>query len=106
MSPSRLPLLLGLLLTFSMMLLMLLSGQISNRSGTLISTNVVASGDSSALDLDLVKAAMKEVMDDVHENQDGIVAANEQPKCKPRHQVAFAKTHKTGSSTIQNILLR
>jgi len=26
--------------------------------------------------------------------------------CKPRHQVAFAKTHKTGSSSLQNILLR
>jgi len=26
--------------------------------------------------------------------------------CKPRHQIAFAKTHKTGSSSLQNILLR
>ena len=27
-------------------------------------------------------------------------------KCKPQLQVAFAKTHKTGSSTLQNIIFR
>lgn len=27
-------------------------------------------------------------------------------KCRPRRKVAFAKTHKTGSSTLQNVLLR
>ena len=28
------------------------------------------------------------------------------PKCFPKKQVAFAKTHKTGSSTLQNIFFR
>ena len=27
-------------------------------------------------------------------------------KCQPVHKLAFAKTHKTGSSTLQNILFR
>ena len=30
----------------------------------------------------------------------------EEEKCKPKRQMVFAKTHKTGSSTFQNILFR
>ena len=30
----------------------------------------------------------------------------EEEKCEPIHKLAFAKTHKTGSSTLQNIIFR
>jgi len=32
--------------------------------------------------------------------------ASQKRKCSPETKIAFAKTHKTGSSTMQNILLR
>jgi len=37
---------------------------------------------------------------------DGAEASTDQAECQPRSKVAFAKTHKTGSSTLQNIFFR
>ena len=37
---------------------------------------------------------------------DDPVPQEPEPKCTPKHKIAFAKTHKTGSSTLQNIFFR
>lgn len=46
----------------------------------------------------------KETMDE--KDIDQKIFLSPEKECKPRHQIAFAKTHKTGSSSLQNILLR
>ncbi|TRY61264.1 hypothetical protein TCAL_07456 [Tigriopus californicus] len=42
----------------------------------------------------------------LQERFDGLAVVDEDSKCSPTKSVAFAKTHKTGSSTLQNILFR
>ena len=87
-----------------------LSFNMTNKT-TVTRTSIESSFEQASLEM--VKSAMRQVM-----HEDSVVSAHRgefvegggesvgDHVCKPKTQVAFAKTHKTGSSTIQNILLR